>query len=307
MAVHSILKTATGSRSHGAPLEALQALENSLNQRSDSDRIYLNWGGERIDRAPAAVAQLVQQGGVWIDWCGWPMYADNGSAGFQAFLRALNIILTARPWDPNGVIFDWPPSTSVPSVGPGQCGVQRFVQLGPGFGYERALIADRSLSSMDVNGRPFQVNTLAPFAASPPLIASGAPAYVYSSFAVLVGQGAYIYAFGNDHGFCPFESLIGWSEGVTLNQYLPFIRQILAMLPSPAPAPSPSPQPTPTPGPTPGPAPAPVPGPAPGQPRQGFLGIWDSLSQTQKATVIAGAAAFAYGAYALWTGAREGA
>lgn len=58
----------------------------------------VNGGGEVVDRDPIDVADFVKLGGVWIDYCGYPMYYRDdlfgnmwlGGNGFRRFLTQLS-------------------------------------------------------------------------------------------------------------------------------------------------------------------------------------------------------------------------
>lgn len=217
-------------------------LESELQKISTPHTIYLNWGGEILAApqgssgalTPYGLAGMVKSGAVWVDWCGWPMFYGStgtyGAGGFGTFLSALGIVATDLPYDPARPIFGYiePGQPGAPFTEPIMYGC--FALPGQlGDGYDRSLIVDRSLSSMDTNGRPWQVNTDAPFQYWD---IGGNRQYVYSSFAILAGNGAYIYAYGNDTPYCLWEQTSGLSYGVGLSQYLPFIRRIVASLPT---------------------------------------------------------------------------
>lgn len=215
---------------HVAPPEAMANLAGWLKQNASSLNVALNYGGEMIDRTPQQIATFVKGGGVWIDWCGWPMYSNPstgnlGGGGFDAFLRSLGVVATALPASAAGPVFT-------------AFGVTPDTAAGL-FYFSRYLITDTSLSNLDTSsGRPWQVNTHAPFGTLHDFL--GHEYYGYSSFALLAGSGAYLYAYGNDGAYPPSPFM---DTGVPFAQYQPFVSRIIASLASQAGTSSPSQQP----------------------------------------------------------------
>lgn len=71
------------------------------------EHVLVNAGGEVIDRTPEELAAFISTGGVWVDYCGWPMvYIGRageelihiGPRGFDRFLSARGIELSYSPY-----------------------------------------------------------------------------------------------------------------------------------------------------------------------------------------------------------------
>ena len=193
---------------NAAPAASWNALIASLQSGPLTGRkVVFNIAGERLpnqqkDWTPADVADFCRSGGVWIDFCGGPMYysanpsvtGNYGWAGFQKFLTAAGAY--GLPYSN----FD----TSTISSGFGQT-----------YPYERSLVLKSSppqVSWFDpnlraANARPYKTGTVA------------GNFWVYASFAIMVGSGMYCYAYGG------LRSNLGFSyqAGVPASTYAAFI------------------------------------------------------------------------------------
>jgi hypothetical protein len=191
-----------------APTASWNALISALKSGPlASRRVVFNLGGERLPNqgqtwTPAAVANFCRSGGVFIDFCGGPMYyaanptltGDPGWAGFKQFLQAAGAY--GLPYSN----FD----TSTISSGYGQT-----------YPYLRSLVltsAPPQVSWFDpnlraANARPYKTGTVA------------GNFWVYASFAIMVGSGMYCYAYGG------MRSNLGFSyqAGVPASTYAAFI------------------------------------------------------------------------------------
>ena len=181
----------------------------------ENRNIYLNDLGENASDKypPTLVAEMIKNGDIWIDWCGWPFW-DYGSSAIQELMSILGY--NVSPVDFNmGDVGDTSPSTN----------------------FERSLILPGPLTSPGIvnSGAPHGTAQLMHYG----IIASG-ERYWYSSFAIKSGNGAYIYGFGNDSSY-GLGGLGGYTTGIPISEYAPFISQILKSLnvatSSPAPAP----------------------------------------------------------------------
>lgn len=86
-----------------APLEWYQRLAQAL-----PSGILVNAGGEVVNRDPLEIGRLVASGGIWVDYCGYPMYyrldkydypepgttylVPQGTLGFSRFLTAMDML-----------------------------------------------------------------------------------------------------------------------------------------------------------------------------------------------------------------------
>lgn len=98
-------------RQNQAPDSAYESLYNTLNGQTGSAYFVVNGYGEALGpsanrnwspRGQNGVAEFVRSGGIFIDYCGWPMYwqvstsgvqSQNGPGGFQSFVQGINY-----PW-----------------------------------------------------------------------------------------------------------------------------------------------------------------------------------------------------------------
>ena len=78
-----------------APASTYEALFNLLEGRTGHAYFVINGYGEALGTSPArawtprgqdGVAEFVRSGGIWIDYCGWPMYWQNSVTGTQTQL-----------------------------------------------------------------------------------------------------------------------------------------------------------------------------------------------------------------------------
>lgn len=192
---------------HSAPqnewTDLYYALKNSPTIANSNVSITLNENGQYITESPARIASYINNGGVWVDWCAWPMYVNdspqfgapnlNGAKNFAEFLQAMGGIQVSSNGNSN-------PNFATPS----------------GATYVRSLTIDQP-----INSSRFVVNPQTP--------RESAGGYVlYPSFAILYGKGAYIYAFATYAGFgvfCLWDSQP--SPQVTSSQYIPFVNDIV--------------------------------------------------------------------------------
>ena len=167
--------------------------------------VTINAGGEYIDRPPKEIANYVVNGGVWVDYCGWPMYGIwvpgytqmLRDAGFQQFLKAANMSL------------DFTFDTKVIGA----------AFLLTNFPYARSL---RIWTS-----RP---KWIIPNDKSPQFLGNfglelAGPTYteVYSNFAMKIGNGYYFYGYADDTGF-----------GIEPENYSNFLYSVITAPPQPS-------------------------------------------------------------------------
>ena len=200
---------------NAAPAASWNALIAALQSGPLAGRkVVFNIAGERLpnqqkDWTPAAVSDFCRSGGVWIDYCGGPMYYSSdpsvtgsyGWPGFQKFLTAAGAY--GLPYSN----FD----TSTISSGFGQT-----------YPYQRSLVlksAPPQVSWFDpnlraANARPYKTGTVA------------GNFWVYASFAIMVGSGMYCYAYGG------LRSNLGFSyqAGVPASTYAAFINGAAAAM-----------------------------------------------------------------------------
>lgn len=186
---------------HAAPTQdwsQLQlALQNSPRIQTSNLQVILNEQGEYSGWPYTQIASFVQNGGIWIDWCGWPLALTDFS-GFGDF-PANFTNLAAALGSPMG--YDQ--------------GQVSFSAIPSGWPYVRSLV---------VTGTPG-----GGFIANPNTqnITSGSK-QVYSSFAIRSGKGAYIYAFGNNESYGASLFFAAGGVGhVPFAQYWPFIQQVI--------------------------------------------------------------------------------
>lgn len=184
---------------HTAPTadwgKLVYALENDAAINARQLQVNLNEAGEYTGFAYSDIATFVYGGGIWVEWCGWPMaitdltgaigyFADN----FQNLLEAMDVSAgyQAGPVSFSAVPSGWPYSRSLVSTGPVQ---------GKGF-----------------TANPNAMNQ-----------SFGNDEYVYSSFAIRYGKGVYFYAFANSNAY----GLTDPTGLVPFSQYWPFIQKII--------------------------------------------------------------------------------
>ncbi len=194
-----------------APLYDWTKLANAL--RLDSHistadiSITLNEQGEYSGRPYQEIANYVSAGGVWIEWCGWPLsVTDFGAIGdfpanFTNLMSAMDV----------GV--EYIGSTDNQAS---------FAALPSGWPYERSLVL-----TSPPTGKGFIANTAAPHETTVKTLSNGTVEniYVYSSFGVRFGKGAYFYAYGNTSAYTPFEQ--PGPGHVPFDEYWPFIQKVL--------------------------------------------------------------------------------
>lgn len=164
--------------------------------------VYLNEGGEYSYYDYKTLLGMIADGGVWIDWTGWPLAVTNLTSptpGFTGWEYNFQNLATSM-----GLALGY-------NGGPAD-----FSAVPPGWPYVRSLV-----SSMPVTGQNFTSN---PYAKS---TVYGSD-HVYSSFAIRYQKGAYVYAFANGVSYDtanPFAS--NTPSGVPFSEYWPFIEQVL--------------------------------------------------------------------------------
>lgn len=96
---------------NAAPASTLEDLYNLVNGHTGSAYFVLNGYGEALGTSAArawtprgtdGVAEFVRSGGIWIDYCGWPMYWQNSVGGSQTQLGAGGFGSFVQ-----GIGFDW--------------------------------------------------------------------------------------------------------------------------------------------------------------------------------------------------------
>lgn len=93
-----------------APLAWYQELGRLL-----PEAYLVNAGGEVTDRMPGTIARFVADGGIWLDYCGQPMYYRDSPLGplplmgdgFQMFLASA-ALLFRHSWRPQKDFPDFP-------------------------------------------------------------------------------------------------------------------------------------------------------------------------------------------------------
>jgi hypothetical protein len=180
--------------------ERLQyALQNTPGIENLDLTVYLNQGGEYSYYGWHDVLGMIANGGVWIDWTGWPFAVTNltGAIGnfpanFQNLAESMGLALGYNGGDAS------------------------FSAVPPGWPYVRSLV-----TTGPVQGKNFIIN----HAADNTIYGNN---YVYSSFAIRYQKGAYIYAFANGRSYDTANPLaVNTPSGVPFSQYWPFIEQVL--------------------------------------------------------------------------------
>jgi len=109
MSAGAIIGLGSGASVNAAPASALEALYNYLANQNLPGYFVINGYGEALGPSPARqwtpeqVAAFVKSGGIWVDYCGWPMYYETpapdgfdtavGGTGWNEFVSALGV-----PW-----------------------------------------------------------------------------------------------------------------------------------------------------------------------------------------------------------------
>ncbi len=177
------------------------ALQNDASLNSKDISVKLNDEGEYTGWTYSEIASFVEGGGIWIDWCGWPLAATDTTifvpmGDFEANFAGLAKSLGVPMGYENG-----PPSFSaVPS----------------GFPYVRSLCTTGAVEGQGFEANPNSISTV-----------SGTT-HCYSSFAIRYGKGAYFYAFGNNIAY-GYGDLLPQTPnpGVPFDQYWPFIQSVM--------------------------------------------------------------------------------
>jgi hypothetical protein len=186
--------------------------------------ILLNENGQVIDRRPEDLASTLKTGGgrptIWIDYCGWPLYYKAEwwtfgqpiiweSGRFAQFVRAANnrLLAGSQPTGADGRItpllaFEPPHQTRYRY--PVGLSINTDLLVAP---WQDDLLADGggfwpNLSEERASGEKW----------------GGFDQYTYASFAIRVGKGWYIWAYGRPDGPC-----------VTPEGYARFIHWLLAL------------------------------------------------------------------------------
>ena len=186
-----------------------QSLQSAISSSGLNATIYLNEGGEYQSTTPQDVASLVRNGGIWIDYCGWPFFSfGQGSGGFEALVKAAGINLQPAFGAPYQAFpFAW-------SEYPYASTFQRA-----GYPYHRGLVTATAIGT--VGGAPetttANVNTYISLNNHVALV------HLYSCFGLRIGRGWYFYAYGNG------------TSGVSPQTYANFIVSALGGRPSPGP------------------------------------------------------------------------
>ena len=200
-----------GTAQHSAPVSEWQSLQSDLQGQTNGHYVYLNELGENTTVPLSTIVRMIENGAVWVDYCGWPFWGVSSGA-FSDFLQLMGMNIPNVSFFTSGDMYDNYP---------------------------------RSLSMHQPFPSSFVVNTLA-FHTNFYNILTFSPLYVAASFAIKYGKGAYVYAFGNDGQKYGFLSASAGDQGVPVANYASFIQSILASLPAPnstgqdaaAPAPS---------------------------------------------------------------------
>ena len=194
--------------SQSAPAASWNGLISALTSGPlSARRMVFNLGGARLpnqggDWTPATVASFCRSGGVFVDYCGWPMYyasnptltGEPGSSGFKSFLNASG-------------------AYGLPYAGFNSS--EATGTYGGHYPYSRSLV---------LNAQPPQVswfdpNTRAAILRNYHLNGLAGPSWIYASFAVMIGSGMYCYAYGGTKQNLGFS----FQVGVTPDVYAAFI------------------------------------------------------------------------------------
>jgi len=156
--------------------------------------VVINAGGDFVAMSPQELAQEVHSGTVWIDWCGWPLSQGDQSAfgfrfdeNFQTFATACDVGMSYKggPVSFSAIPNGWPYARSLCTTGPTT-----------GSGFRGSFESMHTVTSENE--------------------------FCWSSFAILYGKGAYLWAFGHES-----YGLFSGSAHVTFEQYWPFIKEVL--------------------------------------------------------------------------------
>lgn len=173
------------------------ALRNDPAINARQLQVNLNEAGEYTGWAYSDIATFVYGGGIWVEWCGWPMAITDFTAPYGAGDFQVNFQHLLEAMDVSGGY---------------QAGPVSFSAVPPGWPYTRSLV-----STGPVQGKGFEVN---PNALNESF---GNNQYVYSSFAIRYGEGAYLYAFANSNSY----GLADRTGQVPYSQYWPFIQKVI--------------------------------------------------------------------------------
>ncbi len=193
------------------------ALNNALrtnSQLSSADlTVYLNENGEYVNYSPQTVANLIYNGGIWIDWCGWPFYYND----FYAFTAGVPLPALYSGASRFGALIE----AMGYQMGYQNLGYPAFAPVPSGVPYPRSLLVSGSVSiptfTPNPNVQSYDIGGV----------------HVYPSFAIRYGTGAYIYAFGSatpiNNPFDPFYITAGQApQSVTPSEYIPFVEQVMS-------------------------------------------------------------------------------
>lgn len=200
--------------SHSAPTVEWGELNTALRQDTqinNSDlQIILNENGNFDNYSPQTLASMIYNGTVFIDWCEWPMSVNNESLYSGGLSNALGFLL-GNTYESFGqflsamdIVVGYNNQT-YPAFSPTPSGVANAYSL-------------MTTGAMPANAG-FKVNPLA----SMQVVGD---TYIYPSFMIRYGKGAYFYAYGNDQQDLSGKANIGFSGyqiGVLQSAYIPFI------------------------------------------------------------------------------------
>lgn len=195
-----IIKLYQGVPQHAAQPGLWLTLASALAGVARNRNIYLNELGEKPSQTPQTILSEIQQGAIWVDYCGYPMYGLQGASSFQNFLVSAGVPL------PPGLTFE----QNMPPM------------YGSGVTYTRELWTTSPLAY------PFIPNPMqAPATAR---MITGALYHGYGSFAIRIGKGAYMYAYANDGQSYSLQA--AQDKDFPVNSYIAFIKQIANQLPT---------------------------------------------------------------------------
>ncbi len=206
---------------HSAPTTEWGELNTALRQDTqinNSDlQIILNENGNFDNYSPQTLASMIYNGTVFVDWCEWPMSVNNESLYSGGLSNALGFLL-GNTYESFGqflsamdIVVGYNNQT-YPAFSPTPSGVANAYSL-------------MTTGAMPAN-TGFKTNPLAPMQVVGDI-------YVYPSFMIRYGKGAYFYAYGNDAQDLSGKANIGWNGfqiGVLQSAYIPFIVEELHAL-----------------------------------------------------------------------------
>ena len=230
------LTASVGFAQGGAPSSSWNALVAALAAGPlghSGRKVIFNLGGESLPSQGGPkgqgygvndVANFCRAGGVWIDYCGWPMYYNpvnpsyqtSGAQGFRTFLSDIGAV---------GMPFSTFDSYGISSV-----------NLSGGLGTGGTTSGTWPYNrSMVLKQRPPQVSWFIPNLRTSPAgnpfktygTGSGATDHwLYPSFALLIGSGAYVYAYGG----LPSALFTAANPGIAASTYAAFINGMAAYI-----------------------------------------------------------------------------